>query len=430
VAAGDSVSVSAPIHNVGLALPLTRGGKGVRLAANICLVVGLARWCLHLLLSGLAGAVWAAPFVPTDDQQVLATVPARATDPRARALLALRQAWQRAPQDLASAVAYARRCFEEVAAEGDPRHVGHAQAALRPWFDLPDPPVAVRVLRAQILQFDHRFAPALADLDAALRQQPDLGEAWAWRTAILMVQANYAEARRSCVGLAAQATPLIAVACSAQVDAATGHAASAAAALRRALAQQPQDSPDARLWALTRLAETEERLGAFQEAETAFRTALALGLPDVYLQAAYADFLLDRGRAGEVLVLLRDGGRADVLLLRLALAAKAAGDASAAGHAQALAARFAAARQRGDTSHQKEESRFVLGIEGDAARALRLAQQNFDVQKEPADARILLQAALAARQPQAAQPVLDWMAASGIESVVLQALATQLKGLR
>lgn len=391
---------------------------------------GLLRWCVLLLLSGPTWPVWAVPFVPADDSQVLATVPARATDPRARELLALRQAWLVAPQALDAAVRYARRCFEEVAAEGDPRHVGHAQAALRPWFDLPDPPVAVRVLRAQILQFDHRFAPALADLDAALRRQPELGEAWAWRTAILMVQANYAEARRSCAGLAAQATALIGAACHAQVDAATGQAETAAAALRTALAQQPQDSPEARLWALTRLAETEERRGAYPAAEAAFRAALALGLPDVYLQAAYADFLLDRGRAPEVLVLLRDGGRADVLLLRLALAAKAAGDASAAGHAQALAARFAAARQRGDASHQKEESRFVLGIHGDAVRALLLAQQNFVVQKEPADARILLEAALAARQPQAAQPVLDWMAASGIESVALKALAMQLKGQR
>ena len=372
----------------------------------------------------------AAPFTPASDGQVLATVPARATDPRARELLALRQAWLRAPQDLAAAVAYARRCFEEVAAEGDPRFVGHAQAALKPWFSLPDPPVAVRVLRAQILQFDHQFAPALADLDVALQADPGNGDAWAWRTAIQLVQADYAGARRSCAGLAPLATPLIAAACRAQIDAVTGQAVPAAAALRAALAQQPGASAEARLWATTRLAETEERRGDFTAAEAAFRAGLALGLPDVYLQAAYADFLLDRGRPAEVLALLQDRGKADVLLLRLALAARATGDASAATHAQALAARFAAARQRGDTSHQKEESRFALGVQQDAARALQLAQQNFAVQKEPADARILLEAALAARQPAAAQPALDWLAASGIQSVALQPLAAALKGLR
>ena len=372
----------------------------------------------------------AAPFTPASDGQVLATVPARATDPRARELLALRQAWLRAPQDLAAAVAYARRCFEEVAAEGDPRFVGHAQAALKPWFSLPDPPVAVRVLRAQILQFDHQFAPALADLDVALQADPGNGDAWAWRTAIQLVQADYAGARRSCAGLAPLATPLIAAACRAQIDAVTGQAVPAAAALRAALAQQPGASAEARLWATTRLAETEERRGDFTAAEAAFRAGLALGLPDVYLQAAYADFLLDRGRPAEVLALLQDRGKADVLLLRLALAARATGDASAATHAQALAARFAAARQRGDTSHQKEESRFLLGVVGDAAGALRLAQANFALQKEPADARILLEAALLARQPAAARPVLDWMAASHIESVALHDLATRLRALR
>ena len=399
-------------------------------AANIRCVAGLSRLFLLSLLSGLCLPLLAAPHVPVDDSRVLASVPARATDPRARALQALRQACLLAPQDLDAAVAYARRSFEEVGAEGDPRFVGHAQAALKPWFQLADPPVAVRVLRAQILQFDHQFVPALADLDAALRQQPDLGEAWAWRTAILMVRADYAEARRSCDGLAQQATPLIATACRAQVEAATGQAAAAAGALRQALARQPEASAEARLWSLTRLAEIEERRGAQAAAEAAFRTALALDLKDVYLLAAYADFLLDRRRAPEVLALLKDRGRADVLLLRLALAAKAIGDRSAAVHAQALAARFAAARQRGDTSHQKEESRFALGVLGDVPRALLLAQQNFAVQKEPADARILLEAALAARQPAAAQPALDWMAASGIESVVLQPLATQLKALR
>ena len=131
-----------------------------------------------------------------------------------------------------------------------------------------------------------------------------------------------------------------------------------------------------------------------------------------------------------MLTLLADGARADVLLLRLALAAKAAGTRDANRWRGALAARFDAARQRGDTSHRKEESRFVLAFKADAAdtaRALALAQQNFAEQREPADARILLEAALAARQPDAARPALDWMATHRVESVVLQGLAAQLK---
>ena len=224
-------------------------------------------------------------------------------------------------------------------------------------------------------------------------------------------------------------TPLGATACLAQVDAATGRAAQAATALRTALLANPQASAPERLWSLTRLAETEERRGDFVAAEAAFRDALALGVPDVYVQAAYADFLLDRGRPAEVLTLLQDRGRADVLLLRLALAARATGDPRAAGFAQELQARFDAARRRGDTSHRKEESRFALALQGDVSRALVLARENWAEQREAADARILLEAALAARDAAAAAPVLQWLADSGFESVVLQSLATRVREL-
>ncbi len=384
-------------------------------------------------LTGLCAAppAHAAAFTPTNDAQVLERVPARASDPAARELQALRQAWRAQPRDLPTALRLAERCFDEVGATGDPRHIGCTQAALQPWWALPDPPVAVRVLRAQVLQFDHQFDPALADLAAVLALEPQHTRAWSWQLAIQMVRGDYRAARISCEALAALAPPLIGAACRAQLDATTGRAATAAATLRQALATPAAAAdPAQRLWSLTRLAETEERRGAWAAAEAAFREAQALGRPDVYLLAAHADFLLDRGRAAEVLALLKDRGRADVLLLRLALAAKGVGDPSAAGHAAELGARFDAARQRGDNSHRKEESRYRLALLADTATALKLAQENWAEQRVPADARTLLEAALAARNTAAAQPGLQWMAESGIESVALHDLATRLKALQ
>jgi hypothetical protein len=61
-----------------------------------------------------------------------------------------------------------------------------------------------------------------------------------------------------------------------------------------------------------------------------------------------------------------------------------------------LAARFDATRRRGDTVHRREEARYALEVENDPARALGLARANFAVQKEPADARLLADAARAA----------------------------------
>ena len=382
---------------------------------------------LLLLAPGPAGA---APFVPSSDQQVLETLPARAADPRMRELVELRRRLAANPRDLDIAVRLARRYYEEAAAEGDPRYVGYAQAALAPWWDQADPPVPAQVMRAILLQFGHQFDAALADLGAALRKEPANGEAWAWQAAIQMVQAHYPEARRNCEGLAPLATPLIAATCIANVDSVTGKAAQASAAIRGALAANPQAEPPELLWGLTRLAEIEERRGDYPAAEAVYRRALALNLTDGYLLAAYADFLLDRARPAEVLALLKDKTRSDLLLLRLALAAKALKAPALAGWQADLAARFDAARLRGDKLHQKEESRFALQLQGDAARALPLASENYTLQREPADARVLLEAAVAAKQPAAAEPVLKWMADSGIESAALKALVAQLKGAK
>jgi hypothetical protein len=384
---------------------------------------------LIILLALCAAASWAAPRTPATDNEVLERVPARATDPAARDMQALRQAWRAQPQDLDTATRLAWRYQQEVAATGDPRYMGSIQAALAPWWNLPEPPADVRVLRAVVLQFDHRFEPALADLAAVLKEDPQDTRALAWQLAIRLVLADYAGARVSCEALAPLAGPLVAAGCRAQVDAATGQATAAAQALSAALQRERDADPATRLWCLTRLAEIQERRGDFASAEAAFTEAGQLGLADVYLLAAHADLLLDRGRAADVLKLLKDRGRADVLLLRLALAAQATQDSRAAAFANELFARFDAARMRGDTSHRKEEARATLALRKDPARALPLARDNWAEQREPADARVLLEVALAARDKAAAAPVMKWLADTRLESAQLSDLASRVGAL-
>ena len=388
----------------------------------------LLRVLLATLVAGvLPAAAGAAPFVPTSDGQVLERLPARAADPRQRELRALREQWRGAPDDAATAVRLARRYVEEAGTEGDPRYVGYAQAALAPWWTQADPPVDVRVQRAVLRQYGHEFDAALADLAAATAAEPRNAEAWSWQVAIRLVRTDYPGARQACEQLAALAEPLVGAACRAQLDALTGRAGPAADTLRTALRASAAAEPALRLWALTRLAEIEVQRGRHAEAEAVFREALALGLPDVYLESAYADFLLDRGRAAEVIERLRGRERSDLLLLRLAIAGKLTTSPKAAEWRQALAARFDAARLRGDALHQKEEARFALAVLGETKRALELARTNYTLQREPADARVLLEAAVASRDAAAAEPVLRWMEANQVENVTLRALAAQLK---
>ena len=63
-------------------------------------------------------------------------------------------------------------------------------------------------------------------------------------------------------------------------------------------------------------------------------------------------------------------------------------------------------------------------------RALALARANWDVQREPADARILLEASLAAHRPDAAQPVLAWLRTNGVQDIRLARLAASLAAHR
>ncbi len=88
--------------------------------------------------------------------------------------------------------------------------------------------------------------------------------------------------------------------------------------------------------------------------------------------------------------------------------------------------RFDAAAQRGDRLHEQEAARFELDIEGQPRKALDFASLNYQVQKEPRDAEILMRAALAAKDAKAAQPALDWLRTSRYEDARLSALASQL----
>jgi Tfp pilus assembly protein PilF len=278
-----------------------------------------------------------------------------------------------------------------------------------------------------VLQFSHRFDQAIEDLEAVSRREPGNAVAWSWLAAVYLVTADYAKARDACERLKPLTAALATSGCVAYVDSLTGRARVGLENLSSALRQHPKADPALRLWALTRLAEIAERLGEIKLAEQYFRAALALDVRDTYLLGAFADFLLDQHRPAEVLVLLKDFARADTLLLRLALASQDAGSTDAAKFQLEMRERFDAARRQGDALHEKEESRFARALLKDIPRALALAESNYRIQREAADARVLLEASIASRSLQSAEPVLQWMAQNKVESVVLQALARQIQ---
>ena len=377
---------------------------------------------LVLVLSGLVMSVHAAPRKPAADTEVLERLPLRAGDAGARELVALRSAMTAVPTEPAPAARLAQRYFDLAMARGDPRYVGYAEAVVARFGE--PLPASLRFMRGLLRQYRHDFDGALADFAAAVALDPDLAAAHAWRGAIYLVQADYVAARNECDALRRLGRGTLVGACIGLVQAYGGQLEAGYRSLQQALAAT--GDADNRLWLLTRLGEVAAWRGESALAERRYREALSIGRDDGYLLAAWSDFLLDAGRPAEVVKQLAGWETSDTLLLRLAEAEAALKSPAAARLVRTLDERFAGARLRGDTTHRAEEARYQLRLRGDAAQALRLAAENYRVQREPRDARILLEAAIAAGDPAAAQVVRDWLASSGFEDARLRRLGKEL----
>jgi hypothetical protein len=384
---------------------------------------------LAVVLALVAFHVMAAPYRPQTDSEIVETLPAGTGPVADRATRALRAAVARDPNNLDIALRLAGLYIARARIDADPRQLGRAQAVLAPWWSADAPPVPVLVLRATIEQSNHVFAAARADLERAVEREPNNAQAWLTLSTVQQVTGDLAGAAESCRRLADIAIVFVAVTCKASVDGLSGRAAEAYDSLGRMLAESPAahgaDAASLRTWAMTLQAEIAERLARPADAERLFRASRALDPRDAYTIAAYADFLLDAERYAEVIELIPRETPIDTLLLRRVQAAQRSGSADAKSTADDLSQRFAALRARGDRVHLREEARYTLEIRKSPDAALALAIENWRVQKEPLDARIALEAALAAHRPEAAAEVLDWIASTQIEDARLAALAQQ-----
>lgn len=370
------------------------------------------RGFFSLLLVLPAVLAVAAPYQPANDAQVLERVP----PPLIRAL--------NDTPDMAKSARLAQAYIEQSRLIGDPRWLGYAQGVLAPWWQQPDPPSPVLLLRATLRQSRHEFTSALADLDTLLDRDPDNAQGWLTRASVLRVQGRFAQARQSCLRTLGLTDDFVTSLCTASVSSLSGSLNPSLKSLEELEAASALRSPGLLAWYWAERTEMLERLGHISRADQAYLHALKLAPQDLGLRAAYADFLLDQRRPIEALHWVRRSAAdepVDALRLRRLLAAQMLGRPDATLRKQ-IADGFAAGRRRGEALHLREEARYVLEVELDAPRALALAVQNWSSQREPWDARLLLAAAHAAGDPNAAEPVRQWMKQTGFEDARLDPL--------
>jgi Tfp pilus assembly protein PilF len=389
-------------------------------------------------LSGTAGAAaenaslaapaapFKSPYTPASDREVLQDVPARA-DPAVERMKQLRAAAGANPASLPAAKQLADAYIDYSRQIGDAHFAGYAEAVIAPWVLSPNPPATALVTQAVILQYRHEFDAARTLLGKALKADPFDAQAWLTLGTLDLVQGDHEAAAKDCSRVSNTADPETGLACFASLRSRTGQAKQSLIALQQVEIAARRAPASYRAWVEGLLAESAERLGDWSLAESHYRNALDLTPQDNFLLVAYADLLLDRSRPREVLPLLANHTQSDTAFLRLALAQAALRSEQVPRYTWIMAARFEALRLRGSDYFGREESRFALQLQHDPQAALEMALRNWQMQREPWDARVALEAALAAGQPQAAAPVLEFLAKTKLEDPILEPMVQDLR---
>lgn len=399
-------------------------GKSGR-PALLPLVAGV----LALLLQGIVSAATApfkAPYTPTNDAEVLQLVPSTA-DPAVATMFSLRSRMATSKQDLTLALQLADAYVDYGRQVGDAHYAGYAEAVIAPWLASSSPPAQVLVTQATILQYRHQFSDARVLLARALKVDGREAQAWMTLATLDMVQGDYAAAGKDCVQVSSSAGFGWGLACSANLRSYTGNARQSLLLLQQAGFSGGHVPSGQQAWLQGLMAESALRLGDWPLAEKYYRAALALAPQDNFLLVNFADFLLDRGRPAEVLPLLATHSQSDTAFLRIVLAEAALHAKQTQLDTWTMAARFEALRLRGSDFFGREQARFALELQHDPATALDLARRNWQVQREPWDTRLLLEAALAADQPNAAVEALEFIQKNKLQDPVLEPLVAELR---
>lgn len=327
----------------------------------------------------------------------------------------------------ADPLARARMHLERARASDDPREESYAEAALAPLLAATEPPLPALFLQATLAQRRHDFPRATELLNRILGRQPEHAEARLTLAFVQLATHDTRGAAASCEALAQVTSFYLAEGCRAAVWTRDGHARAAfdhLAALVDADAGLPAEP---RAWLSSLRAEAAEALG-IDDADACYRHSLELDPSDRYTRATYVDFLLDHARPRDALQLLAAAPApvdADALVLRRVLAQAALGEDTGA-LAGIVRGRFEAMAARGDPLHLREEIRFRVAFDPSFTPPQRLAeaQRNYRIQREPWDARVLLEACLAAHDAAPCREAREAYAA--YEHPLLRALAARL----
>jgi protein involved in temperature-dependent protein secretion len=361
-----------------------------------------------------------------------------ATSGRQNALRALDKAWRAQPQNLPAALAYARAVFTLGLTEGDLRWYGSAQAALTPWWAAADLPAEAYFLRGLVKQGFHDFQDGLQDINRAIALEPARAEFWSWRFALHLLLADMTAAQKDIEEIGRLFGLEEAQVYRAVLLYRTGQPLPAVEMLGQAIRSVKFQDASSQDWLGFHLGEAHRVAGQAAKALAVWGQRLKASPQSHLIRLSLADLLNQQGQyrqAQTIAMAANSSGNAqnntatmtDALLMQAVLASRGLKDPNESRLASQLEARLQSQALRQEALIERPKLIYQIAYGHDVKAGLALSIDNWQLQKEPPDALLFVQAALALGQAHAAEPVVSWAEKTGYTDPQLTPLLAQLK---
>jgi hypothetical protein len=382
-------------------------------------------WAACLL--ALASPVAAQERFRPADAAVVLPASVHAQGARAGALREIDKAWRTNPKDLNASLAYARAVFTLGMTEGDLRWFGSAKAALAPWWQATDLPADAYFLRGLVKQGFHDFGAGLQDIDKAIAREPQRPEFWSWRFALHLLLADMDAARRDSEDMARLFGPQEANVYRAVLLYRSGQPQPAIDLLQGLVGAATFQDASSQEWLGFHLGEALRVAGQPERAIAVWDKQLKASPQSHLLRLSLAELLNQQAQHRQAQKIAATEAPSDALLMQSLLASRGLKDGNEARLAAQLDARFTSQAQRQESLIERPRLVYLIAYGNDPAAGLALSIDNWKLQKEPPDAVLFAQAALALNQPRAAEPVVAWAEQTAYTDPQLKPLIAQLK---
>ena len=412
--------------------------KNHRYCAHACTPIsGAVCTALLGLLLAVSSVAAQERFKPNEAAVVL-SASVHAASGRAHSLRALDQAWRAQPQHLPSALAYARAVFTLGLSEGDLRWYGSAKAALTPWWTAKDLPAEAYFLRGLVKQGFHDFQQGLDDIQRAIALEPARAEFWSWRFALHLLLADMTAAQKDIDEMGRLLGPEEAQVYRAVLLYRTGQPLPAASLLSGAIRAANYQDAASQDWLGFHLGEAHRVAGQPAKALAVWGQRLQASPQSHLIRLSLADLLNQQGQYHQAHTVAMAANRSghptkgtatltDALLMQAVLASRGLKDPDEGRLASLLEARLQAQALRQEALIERPKLIYQIAYGRDLKAGLALSIENWQLQKEPPDALLFVQAALALGQARAAEPVVNWADKTGYTDPQLTPMLAQLQ---